>query len=179
MSADWKSIASKVAAVAPNLGALLGGPVGAGVGIAGKLISTALGCDNTPDAVEQALAINPDAAIKLREIEKDEKLGLAQLANSLQIAQVNADAQSIQSVNATMQAETKSDHWPSYCWRPFCGFVFGIMFIGVYFVLPLCRVPVPVVPFEAWVSMGSVLGVASYFRGKMQADPSIPTDNRG
>lgn len=24
-----------------------------------------------------------------------------------------------------------------------------------------------------------VLGIASYFRGKMQADPRIPTDNRG
>jgi hypothetical protein len=24
-----------------------------------------------------------------------------------------------------------------------------------------------------------VLGIASYFRGKMQADPSVPTDNRG
>ena len=24
-----------------------------------------------------------------------------------------------------------------------------------------------------------VLGIASWFRGKMQADPSLPTDNRG
>ncbi|MGF6781128.1 hypothetical protein [Paraburkholderia sp. GAS334] len=28
-------------------------------------------------------------------------------------------------------------------------------------------------------TMAPVLGIASYFRGKMQANPAIPTDNRG
>jgi hypothetical protein len=78
-----------------------------------------------------------------------------------------------------MQAEAAAEHWPTYSWRPFCGFVFGAMFLGVYFVLPLAKLPVPVVPTEAWAAMGAVLGVASWFRGKMQADPTIPTVNRG
>ena len=124
MSADWKSIAKKVADIAPNLGALLGGPVGAGVGVASKLISMALGCDNTPDAVEQALAVNPDAAVKLREIEKDEKLGIAQLAQQLQVAQIASDTSVIQAVNTTMQEEAKAGKLAA--WREFCGFVVGI-----------------------------------------------------
>lgn len=78
-----------------------------------------------------------------------------------------------------MQVEAKSDHWPTYTWRPFVGFVFGIAWLGVYLVLPLCRLPVPVIPPEAWLAIGGVLGVASFYRGKMQADPRIPTDNRG
>jgi hypothetical protein len=90
-----------------------------------------------------------------------------------------AETAEILAVNATMQAEAKSDHWPTYTWRPFVGFVFGVMFLGVYFVLPLMKLPVPTVPTEAWFAIGGVLGVASYFRGKAQADPAVPTDNRG
>ena len=48
------------------------------------------------------------------------------------------------------------------------------MFLGTYFILPLLKMPVPVVPVEAWAAMGSVLGIASWFRGKAQADPANP-----
>ena len=82
-------------------------------------------------------------------------------------------------MNASIQAEAKSDHWPTYTWRPFIGFCFGFAWIGVYLVLPLLKIPSPVIPSEAWLAVGGVLGVASFFRGKMQADPTIPTDNRG
>jgi uncharacterized membrane protein YdcZ (DUF606 family) len=92
---------------------------------------------------------------------------------------IAAETQVILAVNATMQVEAKSDHWPTYAWRPFVGFVFGTMFLGVYFVLPLAHLPVPQVPTEAWMAIGGVLGVASFFRGKAQADPRIPTDGRG
>ena len=92
---------------------------------------------------------------------------------------MDAFAAAIQAVNSTMQAEAAAEHWPTYSWRPYCGFVFGTMFLGVYFVLPLCKIAVPVVPTEAWLAMGAVLGVASWYRGKMQADPAVPTVNRG
>jgi hypothetical protein len=29
------------------------------------------------------------------------------------------------------------------------------------------------------LTIGAVLGVASFFRGKMQADPRVPSDSRG
>lgn len=175
---NWKDIAADVGKSAPLLGTILGGPVGAAVGTVGSLIASALGVENTPDAVSQALQVNPDAAVKLAEIEKDKTLGLRQLAVQAAANVLAADTSAILAVNATMQAEDKSDHWPTYSWRPFVGFVFGIMFGGVYFVLPLAHLPVPVVPTEAWMAIGGVLGVASFFRGQAQA-ASAKADQRG
>lgn len=163
----WSDVGDKLRSIAgislPALGTALGGPAGAAIGVA---LGKALGTDPTPDAV--AAALNPDAAVKLKEIEAD-----------LAKAQVSADVTVLQSVNQTMQAEAKSDHWPTYAWRPFVGFCFGIAWLGDYLVLPLAKVPVPVVPPEAWLAIGGVLGVASWFRGKMQANPAVPSDNRG
>lgn len=173
---DWKDVAKAVGAAAPILGTLLGGPAGAAIG---AIVASGLGVGNTPDEVSQALQINPDAAIKLKQIEATRQVELQTLVVQAESARLAAETAAVQAVNATMQAEGKSDHWPTYCWRPFVGFVFGVMFLGVYFVLPLAKLPVPVVPTEAWIAIGGVLGVASWFRGRAQADPRVPTDGRG
>ena len=176
---NWKDIAADVGKSAPILGTILGGPVGAAVGTVGSLIASALGVANTPDAVSQALSVNPDAAVKLAEIEKDKTLGLQQLAVQSAANALAADTAAIQAVNQTMIAETKAEHWASWLWRPFLGFVTGVMILGCYFVLPLAKIPVPVVPESAWLLLGSILGVASFFRGKAQADPSNPAQVHG
>jgi hypothetical protein len=173
---DWRDLGHKLADFAPLLGTLVGGPAGPAVG---ALIASTLGTRPNPDDVAQALVTSPDAAIKLRELEVQQRVQLQQLAVTAESNRLAADTAALQAVNATMQAEAKADHWPTYSWRPFCGFVFGTMVFGVYFVLPLAHIAPPAVPPEAWLAMGAVLGVASYFRGKMQADPAIPTDNRG
>lgn len=175
---EWKEIASTVGKIAPLLGPLLAGPAGVAVTIGG-VIASALGVDNTPDAVSQAISINPDAAVKLAQIEKDKTVELQGLAVTSASNILAADTQRILAVNATMQAEAGSEHWPSYSWRPFIGFIAGAMLFGCYFVLPLRGIPVPPVPESAWIMIGAVLGVASWYRGKMQADPSIPTNNKG
>jgi hypothetical protein len=130
------------------------------------MLGKALGTDATPDAV--AAALDPAAAVKLREIEAD-----------LAKAQIQADVTVLQAVNTTMQTEAKADHWPTYSWRPFIGFCFGIAWLGDYLLLPLAHIPVPTVPPEAWLAVGGVLGVASWYRGKMQANPAVLSDNRG
>ncbi len=173
---DWKDIATKVAQVgAPILGTLVGGPAGAAVG---TMIASALGAEPTPEAVAVALA-NPDAAVKLREVEARRQVELHGLLVQAEAHRLAAESAQIASVNATMQAEAQSSHWPTYTWRPYCGFVFGTTFFGVYFVLPLLKLPVPAVPFEAWASLGAILGVASWFRGKAQADPTNPMPIKG
>jgi hypothetical protein len=98
-------------------------------------------------------------------------------------------------VNKTMQAEAAAEHWPTYSWRPSIGFSFALLgliggvtaaisYIGVMF----CGVKPEVLNYlpamlgaEAAImaTMAPVLGIASWYRGKMQADPSIPTVNRG
>jgi roadblock/LC7 domain-containing protein len=163
----WEDVAPVLGRVAPILGTLVGGPAGAAIG---GVIGSILGTDGTPDAITKAIATNPDAALKLAQFESDNKLKLQGMLLTHADAVLAADTAAIQSVNATMQAEAKAEHWPTYSWRPFIGFIFGVVFLGVYLVLPLAHIPVPTIPTEAWLAIGSVLGVASYFRGKAQAD---------
>jgi len=171
---DWKDIAGTVGKAAPILGTLLGGPAGAAVG---GLIASALGTGNDAGEVSAALA-NPDALVKLSEIEAKRQVDLQGLLTAHAQAEIAAAVASVQAVNQTMQAEAKADHWPTYSWRPAIGFVFAA-YIASLFLLPLMdRAPV-VLSADMTLAIGGILGVASWFRGKAQADPRIPTDNRG
>ncbi len=67
---SWKKIGASIGKVAPYLGAALGGPGGAAIG---EMLSKALGVDNTPDAVAAAVKADPQAALKLREFELQNK----------------------------------------------------------------------------------------------------------
>lgn len=67
---NWDNIKEAVGNSAPILGGLLGGPVGASVG---TLISGVLGVKPTPEAVQEELRTNPEAVLKLKQIEVDHK----------------------------------------------------------------------------------------------------------
>lgn len=166
---EWKDLKGTVSAAAPMLGALLGGPAGAAVG---TIIASGLGVGSTPSEITTALNTDPDAAVKLKQIEKDRQVELQTLLVQAESHRLTQETAALAAVNATMQVEAQSDHWPAYSWRPFIGFIFGATFFGVYFVLPVLKMPVPTVPTEAWLSIGAILGVASWFRGKAQADPA-------
>jgi hypothetical protein len=166
---DWLST------LAPTAATLLGGPL---AGLAVKFLGGLGVPGDTAQAVTAGLRNMGETAegrIKLAEI--DAALKAHVISAGVEIEKLAAA--NLAAVNATMQAETRAEHWPSYSWRPFVGFVFGAMMLGVYFVLPLARVPVPVVPTEAWLALGAVLGVASWYRGKAQADPNNSMLNRG
>lgn len=172
---EWKDVAGAVGKAAPILGTLLGGPAGA---VVGGLVASALGVGSTPDEVSQALATNPEAAVKLKQIEADRQVRLQELLVQAASAEITAASAAIQSVNTTMQAEAKADHWPTYSWRPAVGFVFAA-YVASLFVLPLFdKTPVALSP-DMTLAIGGILGVASWFRGRMQADPRVPADNRG
>lgn len=83
---NWKDLASIVGKAAPILGTLLGGPAG---GAVGGLIASALGTGNDPAEVSAALA-NPDAVIKLREIESRRQVELQSLAVEMAKAELAA-----------------------------------------------------------------------------------------
>lgn len=72
---NWSDLGKKVADYAPLLGSALG-PVGAGVG---ALISSEFGTENTPDAIGAFLTGNPEAQVKLKEIELTHKGKLQQI----------------------------------------------------------------------------------------------------
>lgn len=172
---SWKSIAETVGKVAPILGSLLGGPAGAAVG---TLIATTLGVENKPEAVSEALRINPEIAFKLAELESTERVKLRELLLEQSKAEIAADSQAISDVNKTMQAEATSEHWPTYAWRPFIGFSFG-MYLNSMWILPLLHITPVVLSADLTLAVGGILGIASYFRGKAQADPNVPFSNKG
>lgn len=138
----------------------------------------------TGDEAVKALQANPDLVLQYRKAVLDQEVSFQALA-----------VQNASDINKTMQAEAASEHWPSYSWRPAIGFSFAalsiiggltaaVAYIGVMFfsVKPEVLSYLPaMLGAEAAImaTMAPVLGVASWFRGKMQADPGIPTINRG
>lgn len=188
---DWKDIAGVVGKSAPLLGTLLGGPAGAAVG---GLVASALGTSGDPAEVAQALAVNPDAAVKLKQIEADRQAKLQELATDQAKAEMSAATQNAGDVNKTMQAESASEHWPTYGWRPAIGFAVALaVLLSVLTVFlaygaallygrseGLAQLPGVLAAVAGIIGVVSpILGIASWFRGRMQADPNIPTVNRG
>lgn len=76
------------------------------------------------------------------------------------------DTKRLEIVNKTMQEEGRSEHWPQFSWRPFNGFSFPLAVIGIYFVLPCLGKTVPSVPEMVWIGWLTILGVATWDRGK-------------
>ena len=188
-------IAMALAQFAPMIAGWLGGSKAEDV--AGKVVSIAqtVTGQSAPDAALAAIQADPNLSMQFQKAVLDQQVQLQQIALEQAQAELAADTADTQAVNATIQAETKADHWPTYSWRPFVGFCFGLLAVlsgltvaGAYLGVMFGRVDAAVLSYlpgmlgaEAAVmgTMAPVLGIASYFRGKMQANPSIPTDNRG
>lgn len=85
---NWSDVGRAVGNAAPMLGALLGGPAG---GAVGALVASALGTTNDPGAVNLALANNPDAMIKVQELQLNAKVQLQQLAVTAEMNRMQAD----------------------------------------------------------------------------------------
>lgn len=86
MSFEWSDLGKTIASAAPLLGGVVGGPLGAGVG---SIIASVFGVDNDAQAINAAIKSDPNAAVKLREIELNHKstlegLSVRQLAIELQ-----------------------------------------------------------------------------------------------
>lgn len=95
---DWKDIAGVVGKAAPLLGSILTGNVPGAIASAGVLLASAFGTENTPDAVHQAILTSPEAALKLAELESNNKLELQRLF-------VTAEANKLAAETAQFQAE--------------------------------------------------------------------------
>ena len=183
---DPITIALGLAQFAPSLIKWLGGGPKS-VAIANQAVSIAQTVTGagTGDAALTALKADPALADKYAEAV------LAQETTFQQMAVENA-----KDINTTMQTEAKADHWPTYFWRPFVGMVFGLnLFLATAVVIfafwaqvfgyagaDKVLASLPAVLAQLVMINGTatpILGIASWFRGKMQANPAIPTDNRG
>lgn len=97
---DWKDLSSAVGKAAPMLGTLIGGPAGAAVG---GLLASVLGTGNTPEEVAAAVA-NPDALVKLRQIEADRSTRFQELLADQAKAIIQTEAADRASARQMQQA---------------------------------------------------------------------------
>ena len=87
--------------------------------------------DSVPiDQVAQKIQQNPALMVELQRLAVEREIGLARA----EAEKAKADTERVRAVNATMSAESKSEKWPQYAWRPFNGFLFGLAIVLIYFV---------------------------------------------
>jgi len=170
---------------APVLGGLLiksgiGAPEGAAINAMAAICkSFGLGSDATPETLAAAMLSDPEAKLKVMVAEQSFTLEVMKQETANNLA-----------VNATMQGEGKSEHWPQYSWRPFWGFASGTAFFFVCLLVcilswqavvnkdsnALGMIPLIIGAFASLFAIpGAILGIASWKRGQMQIE-STKTD---
>ncbi len=126
---------------------------------------------------------DPQAAAQAIERDPELQIRLQQAMAPVLIAQYEAETRRLESVNETMRAESRSEHWPQYSWRPFWGFASGLaFFIVTVFVCALgwmaisgrmpealVTLPMLIANFATLFAIpGAILGVSAWHRGKQQ-----------
>lgn len=92
---NWSDVGNIVGRAAPIVGTLLGGPAGAAVG---ALVASALNVPSDPDSVSVALAGNPEAMVRVQELQLNARVELEKLA-------VQAETIRLQAAGAQYAAE--------------------------------------------------------------------------
>ena len=126
---DWKEIGSVIGKAAPVLGSVLSGPAGIIVSAAGALVSSKLGCESTPEAVQKVLTTSPDALIKIRQIEADERAKLLEY----QSFQTQFDLENLKSARQREADIAKTAPWIS--WATTC--ISSVITLGFFSMLAI------------------------------------------
>lgn len=119
MSWSWDGIKDTVGKAAPLLGSALGGPAG---GAVGGLIASALGVEEKPDAVAKALESDPEAAIKLQELQQTHQRDLERM-------HLEAETARLSEINQTMRAEATANDGYVRRWRPTFGYMVALTWL--------------------------------------------------
>ncbi len=170
---DWSDLGKSIAKMAPILGSALG-PGGT---VIGGLISSAFGgVADDPEELSKLIAADPQAAVKLREIELNNKTELERLAIQGKANELANETSRIESVNATMRQEAVSgDVWQRR-WRPFWGYISGVAFFMQILAIIYVMIANPATAAAIIASIASlqvfwsvplaVLGISAYQRGR-------------
>ena len=86
---SWSELGKTIAGYAPLLGGVVGGPAGASIG---SIIASKFGVENKPVDIARAIKHDPEARVKLREIELNNETKLEEIAFKLAEAEM-ADKQ--------------------------------------------------------------------------------------
>lgn len=123
---DWKSLGQEIADFAPALGTALGGPVGAAVG---ALVASVFGTANDPDQISAAIKADPQAAMKLRELELTHQTEIAKLILQDQADERAANRAQIADINTTIRAELTATSGYRAGWRPAFGYAAALTWV--------------------------------------------------
>ena len=158
----WDKVLELIGDAAPVVGTMLGGPAGTAVG---GLVAKALGVDNTPEAIEEALKNNPEALVKIKEIEASREL--AQLENQYKnkvednraaeheidlVVQDKQNARAAASVLGPVQTEIANKVYNQSSW--------GIPLLLAMNVLLIVFGPMLHLDTTAVVAIGNLIGIA-------------------
>lgn len=167
----------------------------------GQLAKTAIAgvLGTKPDASNNDIAMaiqgaTSDQLIALKSADQQFQLQMAKLGYD-DIEKLNALAvQNAADVNQTMQAEDKSEHFLTYSWRPLVGYavaadvtITGLTVSTAYIraiftgeVSGLQYIPQMIMAMSALLGVVlPILGIASWFRGKMQVTQAQGNQNGG
>src|SRR3990167_1156539 len=98
---------------------------------------------------------------------------LVELEANITAAAMQYQATVISAVNATMQAEAKSEHWAQWAWRPTIGFTFAAVILNNYVLYAyfarygMVQIEIP---GNVWEAMLVILGAAALTRGWQKAE---------
>jgi hypothetical protein len=120
---SWGKVKDAIGKAAPLVGSLLGGRAGETVG---AMVASVLGVEARPDAVEAALASNPDALLRLRDMEMNHQRELVALQAQASATELQAESARLAEINATMRAEAASDDAYVRRWRPTFGYAVAL-----------------------------------------------------
>ena len=172
---NWDKIISFVSGAAPILGTAIGGPVGTGVGaLAGgavSLIASAFGVEGEdakdPDKIYAALQADPNAIIKLKEIELTNKVELSKLALQTDQAYL-ADTQNARSAQVQREQTTGKKDVNLYvlAWTIVVGF-FSLTGVLTFVALPTDSTGVVFLLFGALIA--GFTQVVNYFFGSSKS----------
>lgn len=128
---NWTDVGKKIAGLGLPL---LANALLPGSGAVVATVAEALGVtDPTPDNIAKAIDADPDAAVKLAEIQSNQRIELARIAMQGQVAERQADSDDVAQVNKTMRAEAASSGWYKGGWRPYFGYIVSTC-IGATFI---------------------------------------------
>ncbi|EGQ9843740.1 hypothetical protein FYU92_06580 [Vibrio cholerae] len=154
----WDTVKSLIADAAPLVGSLIGGPVGGGVG---ALVANALGVEHTPEAIEAEIRRNPDALLKITEMESEERIRLRELTYQQAELESTERKLALTEQHKTMQAELASDDAYVRRWRPTFGYAVCLAWSSLFFGICLLMIIHPEYTEQAFTGAAKLTGLFS------------------
>lgn len=123
---EWKDVGGAIKKFAPILGTVIGGPAGGALGGVVSTVASAFGLgeeEATPQKLSDIISSDPEAAIKLKQIESEHKIELEKLAFQMESIRL-ADTQNARKREMDIVKATGKRDWNLYAlsWIVVAGF---------------------------------------------------------